>query len=109
MTKMHPLEKIAALAPRVRVASDFSTGPFEVYGVAARWDDASAPVWIPDDNDGWFQSGYNVVVFKHDPYMALKCQLQRAIIDSVDSLDDYDLDKLVEDAVYFEENNMKSG
>ena len=72
--------------------------PSEVYGVAANWLQASAPVYTLGC-DGWKQSEYQVADWRHWPIEALKAEITEALLQSGDG--DSEVSAIVADAVSF--------
>jgi hypothetical protein len=70
----------------------------ETYGVAARWPEASAPVYAYGD-DGWTQTGRQVADYRHDPAAALADCLADAMRASGD--DDGEAAELAGEAMEF--------
>ena len=73
--------------------------PQEVYGVAARWGDASSPIFRATE-DGWLHLGWQVGDFGHDPESALREDLRQAIAVGGDPGDDVDLSEILSGAVW---------
>ena len=74
--------------------------PSEPYGVAADWGQASAPVYILDD-DEWTPNGRQVADFRHDPADALRTELEAAIRASGDEPDDDEVSGWIDGAKEF--------
>lgn len=76
----------------------------EVYGVAADWGQASAPVYFYG-KDGWQSRQYQVADFRHTAINALQLELEEAIIASGDDPNDGDdntnVDFLLNNAIEF--------
>ena len=72
--------------------------PFEVYGVAANWAQASAPVYFYGP-EGWRTQQYQVADFRHEPSEALEAEIIQALTDSGDG--DSEAKSIVEDATEF--------
>lgn len=70
----------------------------EVYGVAANWAQASAPVYFYGES-GWESRQYQVADFRHSPREALECELAQALVASGD--DEDEAGYLLSDAVEF--------
>lgn len=52
----------------------------EVYGVAARWSNASSHVYIYRDDIGWFKSVKQVADYQHEPLKAMEEQLRISLV-----------------------------
>lgn len=76
--------------------------PGEVYGVAADWAQAAAPVyflWGDGPDAEWRTRQYQVADFRHRAIDALDCELRQALIASGE--DEDDAADLLADAVTF--------
>lgn len=70
----------------------------EVYGVAARWADAAAPVWVYGP-DRWTQSAYQAADYRHSASAALAAEIAQAIVACGGEADDAEIDPIVRLAV----------
>lgn len=78
------------------IAEPWSKG--EIYGVAANWSQASAPVFFFGPN-GWESRQYQVADFQHRAKDALELELRETLIAGGD--DEDDAEDLVDDATEF--------
>lgn len=72
--------------------------PGEVYGVAANWAQAAAPVYFYGAGT-WESRQYQVADFRHRPADALECELRQSLLASGD--DEDEAAELVGDAESF--------
>lgn len=91
----------AAIASRPAGTSAMVVAPWaadEVYGVAARWADAAAPVWTygPDE---WQHSGHQVADYRHSPSAALAAEIAEAIQASGDDVDEEEVAEIISHAI----------
>lgn len=71
----------------------------EVYGVAANWSQASAPVYTYDEDGGWTPSGRQVADYRHEAREALAEVIRRTLVESGETdPDDDEIDGIVDDA-----------
>ena len=73
--------------------------PGEVYAVAAKWAQASSPVYTWGRSSWDIQShGMQVADFRHSPQRALKLEIEEAVRAGGDDLDEDEVRAIVRDA-----------
>lgn len=72
----------------------------EVYGVAANWSQASAPVYFYGDGK-WETRQYQVADFRHKPSEALECEIAMTMEASGDEPDDTEVADICSNATEF--------
>lgn len=71
----------------------------EVYGVAANWGDASAPVYGWTGDDEWVLTGRQVADYCHEPLAALRAQIAETL--QLCGEDESEADAVVNEATGF--------